>query len=191
MKRFPAIVSSPSGGGKTSIVEALLKRDKSLSRVITATTRQPRKGEKNGKDYYFWTEDRFKKTARAGKMLEWAKVHANYYGIPKSSFDDIRKAGKDAVLVIDVQGAKTVKKLYKNAVSVFIAPPSLKTLAKRIAKRADGTKDVALRIKTAREEMKRISSYDYVIINDKFDDAVKDLETIIKAERLRTIRRGR
>ncbi len=164
---------------------ALLKKDKTLKRVITATTRAPRKGERNGRDYHFWTVEQFEKAIKAGKMAEWAKVHNNYYGIPKSSFGDISKAGKHPVLVIDVQGAKTVRKEYKNALAIFIAPPSLKVLEQRIAARNDGTQNIQTRLKTAKKEMEQIRYYDYLVINDKFEEAVEDTQTVIKAEKMR------
>lgn len=190
MECFPIIVSSPSGGGKTTIVAELLKKDKTLARVITATTRSPRKGEKDGRDYHFWTQPRFEAAIKNKQMVEWAKVHLNYYGIPKSSFDLPIKKGKCPVLIIDVQGAKTVKKIFKNAVSIFIAPPSLKELEKRIAARNDGTTDIKVRMAAARKELEHIKDYDYAVVNDILKDAVKDCAAIIKAERLKTNRRS-
>lgn len=187
MECFPIIISAPSGGGKTSIVNRLLE-DGRLSRVITATTRAPRKGEKNGKDYHFWSEKQFEDAVKKGEMAEWAKVHVNYYGIPKSSLDKLIKRGKHPVLVIDVQGAKTVKKIYKNAVSVFITPPSFAELKKRIAARNDGTTDVKARLESAKKELKCIKNYDYLIINGVFEQAVADCRAIIQAERLKVKR---
>lgn len=189
MECFPIIVSSPSGGGKTTIVAELLKKDKTLARVITATTRSPRKGEKNGRDYHFWMQPYFKAAIKNKQMAEWAKVHVNYYGIPKSSFDLPIKKGKCPVLVIDVQGAKTVKKIFKNAVSIFIAPPSLEELERRIKARNDGTADITVRMATAKKELEHIKDYDYLVINDIFKAAVKDCEAIIKAERLKVSRK--
>lgn len=187
MECFPIIISAPSGGGKTSIVSRLLE-DGKLSRVITATTRAPRKGEKNGKDYHFWSEKQFEDAVKKGEMAEWAKVHVNYYGIPKSSLDKLIKRGKHPVLVIDVQGAKTVKKIYKNAVSVFITPPSFAELKKRIAARNDGTTDVKARLESAKKELKCIKNYDYLVINGVFEQAVADCRAIIQAERLKVKR---
>lgn len=187
MECFPIIISAPSGGGKTSIVSRLLE-DGKLSRVITATTRAPRKGEKNGKDYHFWSEKQFENAVKKDEMAEWAKVHVNYYGIPKSSLDKLIKRGKHPVLVIDVQGAKTVKKIYKNAVSIFITPPSFAELKKRIAARNDGTTDVKTRLESAKKELKCIKNYDYLVINDVFEQAVADCRAIIQAERLKVKR---
>jgi len=181
MDTFPIIISAPSGGGKTSIVNRLLQNGR-LSRVITATTRAPRKGEINGKDYHFWSVKKFENAIKTGKMAEWAKVHVNYYGIPKSSLDKLLKSGKYPVLVIDVQGAKTVKKVYKDAVSIFITPPSFAELKKRIAARNDGTTDIKVRLQSAKKELKCIKRYDYLVINDIFEQAVEQCRAIIQAE---------
>lgn len=190
MECFPIIISAPSGGGKTSIVNRLLE-DGKLSRVITATTRAPRKGEKNGKDYHFWSDKQFENAVEKGEMAEWAKVHVNYYGIPKSSLDKLIKRGKHPVLVIDVQGAKTVKKIYKNAVSIFITPPSFAELKKRIVARNDGTTDIKARLESAKKELKCIKNYDYLVINDEFEQAVADCRAIIQAERLKVKRQNK
>lgn len=190
MECFPIIISAPSGGGKTSIVNRLLE-DGKLSRVITATTRAPRKGEKNGKDYHFWSDKQFENAVEKGEMAEWAKVHVNYYGIPKSSLDKLIKRGKHPVLVIDVQGAKTVKKIYKNAVLIFITPPSFAELKKRIAARNDGTTDIKARLESAKKELKCIKNYDYLVINDEFEQAVADCRAIIQAERLKVKRQNK
>lgn len=189
MNAFPIIVSSPSGGGKTTVVQRLLKRDKSIARVVTATTRAPRTGEKDGRDYHFWTEKQFMSAVKKGQMLEWAQVHAHYYGIPKASVDGLLKKGVCPVLVIDVQGAKTVSAKYPQAVKIFIVPPSLKVLKERIAARKDHTQNVALRLKTAKKELKEIARYDYVVLNDELKNAVADAACIIRAEQLKTARR--
>ena len=188
MKPFPIIVSSPSGGGKTTVVLRLLRRDKTLRRVVTATTRARRDGEKNGRDYHFWREKQFQSAVKKGQMLEWAKVHAHYYGIPKKSVDGVLKEGRCPVLVIDVQGAKTVSGKYPQAVKIFIVPPSLDILKKRIAARKDHTQDVALRLRTAKKELKEIKNYHYVVLNDKLERAVADTAAVIRAEQLKTER---
>ena len=121
-------------------------------------------------------------------MLEWAKVHAHYYGIPKKSVDGVLKEGRCPVLVIDVQGAKTVSGKYPQAVKIFIVPPSLDILKKRIAARKDHTQDVALRLRTAKKELKEIKNYHYVVLNDKLERAVADTAAVIRAEQLKTER---
>ena len=183
MECFPIIISSPSGGGKTTIVNKLLARDKKLARVITATTRAPRAGEKDGRDYHFWTKQSFESAVKKQKMAEWAKVHNDYYGIPKASITDVIKKRLCPVMVIDVQGAKTVSKIYKDAPSVFIAPPSMAELKKRILARNDGTQDIKVRMESAKKEMAQIPFYDYLVINDKLETAVQECLAIITAER--------
>ncbi len=188
MKPFPIIVSSPSGAGKTTIVDAVLKRDHTVSRVITATTRAPRTGEKDGVDYLFWTIKQFEQAIKKGQMLEWAQVHTHYYGIPKKSVDSLMKKGICPILVIDVQGARTVKSQYPDAATVFIVPPSLKELKKRILGRNDNTQDIELRLETAKKEMLELDHYDYALLNDDLEEAVDQMASIIAAEQCRVCR---
>ena len=188
MKAFPIIVSSPSGAGKTTIIDAVLKRNKTVARVITATTRAPRTGEKNGKDYHFWTIKQFEQAIKKNQMLEWAQVHTSYYGIPKKSVDDLIKKHICPILVIDVQGARTVKKIYEDAVLVFIIPPSLKELKKRILGRNDNTQDIELRLETAKKEVQELDHYDYVLLNEHLEKAVDDMAGIVAAEQCKVAR---
>ena len=188
MKAFPIIVSSPSGAGKTTIIDAVLKRNKKIARVVTATTRAPRTGEKNGKDYHFWTIKQFEQAIKKNQMLEWAQVHTSYYGIPKKSVDALIKKGICPILVIDVQGARTVKKIYENAVLVFIIPPSLKELKKRILGRNDNTQDIALRLETAKKEVRELDHYDYVLLNADLEKAISDMAGIVAAEQCKVAR---
>lgn len=188
MKAFPIIVSSPSGAGKTTIVQAVLAQNKTLSRVVTATTREARTGEKDGVDYHFWTMKKFESAIKKRQMLEWAKVHTNYYGTPKKSVDTLIKKGICPILVIDVQGARIVRKAYKDAVSVFIIPPSLRELKKRILGRKDNTKDIEVRLKTAKKEMQDIDKYDYALINDNLQQAIEKMQSIILAEQSKVCR---
>ena len=188
MKPFPIFVSSPSGAGKTTIVDAVLKRDHTVSRVITATTRAPRTGEKDGVDYLFWTIKQFEQAIKKGQMLEWAQVHTHYYGIPKKSVDSLMKKGICPILVIDVQGARTVKAQYPDAATVFIVPPSLKELKKRILGRNDNTQDIELRLETAKKEMLELDHYDYALLNDDLEEAVDQMAGIIAAEQCRVCR---
>ena len=191
MKAFPIIVSSPSGAGKTTIVDAVLKKNKTVSRVVTATTRAPRKGEKNGKDYHFWTIKQFEQAIKKNQMLEWAQVHTHYYGIPKKSVNDLLKKGICPILVIDVQGARTVKAQYPKAVMVFIVPPSLRELKKRILGRNDNTQDIEIRLETAKKEMKEIDKYDYALLNDDLQEAIAKMAGIVAAEQCRAERQDK
>lgn len=188
MKAFPIIVSSPSGAGKTTLVDAVLKQNKTVARVITATTRAPRKGEKDGKDYHFWTIKQFEQAIKKNQMLEWAQVHTHYYGIPKKSVDTLLKKNICPILVIDVQGARTVKKEYPQAATVFIIPPSLKELKKRILGRNDNTQDIEIRLETAKKEMQELDRYDYALLNDDLKKAITDMAGIIAAEQCRIAR---
>ncbi|MDR0292102.1 MAG: guanylate kinase [Elusimicrobium sp.] len=188
MGNFVLVISSPSGGGKTTIINELLKRRKDVKRVVTATTRAPRQGEKNGRDYLFWTAGNFESAVKQGAMAEWAKVFSDYYGTPKAGLESLLKKNIIPVLNIDVQGAKTIKKLYKNSVLVFIMPPSWAELKKRLLARRGGTNDINLRLKTAKKEAAQIKHYDYLLINDKLEQAVTDLSDILTAEKLKVKR---
>ncbi|MDD4004195.1 MAG: guanylate kinase [Elusimicrobiaceae bacterium] len=188
LRGFPIIVSSPSGGGKTTVCSRVLAEDSSVERVVTATTRAPRAAEEDGIDYHFWPEARFVRNIKAGLMAEWAKVHGKYYyGIPKKSFDSIIRRGKNPLLVIDVQGAETVSRHYENAVKIFLLPPSWAVLKSRLEARND-TGDLAVRLATAKSELERIGDYHYVIINDDLEIAVSQLKAIITAQRIITAR---
>lgn len=191
MKPFPIIVSSPSGAGKTTIVDAVLKRNKTVARVVTATTRAPRVGEKDGIDYHFWTIKQFEQAIKKGQMLEWAQVHTHYYGIPKKSVEDLLQKGICPILVIDVQGARTMLKEYPDAATVFIVPPSLKELKKRILGRNDNTQDIEIRLETAKKEMLELEHYNYALLNDDLAEAVDKMAGIVAAEQCRVTRQDK
>lgn len=191
MKPFPIIVSSPSGAGKTTIVDAVLKRNKTVARVVTATTRAPRLGEKDGIDYHFWTIKQFEQAIKKGQMLEWAQVHTHYYGIPKKSVEDLLQKGICPILVIDVQGARTMLKEYPDAATVFIVPPSLKELKKRILGRNDNTQDIEIRLETAKKEMLELEHYNYALLNDDLAEAVDKMAGIVAAEQCRVTRQDK
>jgi len=183
---FPVVVSSPSGAGKTTLVNSLVKKVPGLRRVVTCTSRPPRPGEKNGRDYHFLSPAEFERSIKAGKMVEWANVHGRYYGIAKKSLDEVVSAGENPVLVIDVQGAKTVLRKYPESALVFVLPPSWGELEKRLRLRGDTNSDAASRLRTARLEVCEIAAYGYAVVNDSVEEAVSDLAAIIRAERLRT-----
>jgi len=182
------VVSSPSGGGKTTLVCALLREDTLVRRIVTCTTREPRPGEKNGRDYHFWSPDRFARAVKAGEMAEHARVHEHFYGVPAKPLADAIAAGKTPVLVIDVQGARSVSRIFKkDAVLVFVLPPDWQTLKKRLTGRGD-TVDCELRLRTARREIAAMNRYGYIVVNDDIAKAVGAVKAIIAAERLRAPR---
>jgi len=183
------VLSGPSGAGKGTLCSQLLKRRPELVLSVSVTTRPPRPGEIDGVSYYFTDEARFKKMIDAGEFLEWAKVYNNYYGTPKKFVEEQLKQGKDVILEIDIQGARQVKKNCPNAVFIFILPPDIEELKKRIIKRGSENKEsFDLRVKSAEEELKAMYDYDYAVVNDVVEEAVKKLESIILAERCRVER---
>ena len=179
------IVCAPSGAGKTTLVDALLKADSGIRLSVSYTTRKPRAGEVDGREYHFVTQQKFQEMAAAGAFLESALVHGNYYGTSQPWINDQRAAGADILLEIDWQGAAQVRKMMPDAVGIFILPPSFEALVSRLNTRAQDPPDViARRIAGARAEISHVSEFKYVIINDKFDEAVKDLISIVRARRL-------
>ena len=181
-KYFPMVISSPSGGGKTVVRSGLLKLDKRFAFSVTCTTREKRPGEIDGRDYYFVTVAQFKKLRRDGKLLEWAVVHGNYYGTPVKSVAAVLEQGRIPVMTIDVKGAHSVKKIFPAAVTVFLLPPDLKTLVQRLRGRGEKPENVAVRLETARSEIKVASRFDYLVINDKLPEAIREVAAIADLE---------
>jgi len=180
------VVSGPSGAGKGTVLKRLKDSDDSIRFSISATTRTIRQGEKEGLNYFFKTRDEFKSMIEAGQLLEWVEYCGNYYGTPKEYIETTVKEGYDCLLEIEVEGAANVKKAYPDCVLIFILPPSFEELKRRIEKRATEEPEiVAKRLERAREEMAYIENYDYVIVNDKIEDAVENLRSILKAEKLK------
>ena len=178
------VISGPSGAGKGTLTEILLKRVPSLTRSISATTRKPRPGEVDGVDYYFLTEEEFKKRIKSNDFLEWAMVHDNYYGTLRSIVEKDLAAGKDIAMVIDVQGAASVKKKMPDVVLIFIEPPSMKELVQRLkARNTESAVELARRLKNAEAEMMLAKNYDYVVINDDVNRAAGELVNIVEAEK--------
>lgn len=181
------IITAASGAGKTSLVKALLEKDANLTLSISHTTRKPRPGEQNGSDYHFVDDAAFMEILEAGGFLESAQVHSARYGTSQKAVDETLKAGHDVILEIDWQGAQQVRKIYPKAVSIFIVPPSLETLAERLRGRAQDSEEViAKRLAVAQEEMRHLVEFDYVTINDVFEDSLQNLIAIIQAQRLKT-----
>ena len=179
------IVSAPSGAGKTSICNSLIKSDKNIVYSISTTTRQPRKGEKNGKEYFFVDNKKFKDMVKKNLFVEYAKVHNYFYGTSKKMLEETLNKGKDILLDIDVQGAIKIKKQYKDALMIFITTPTLKILKERLIKRNKDLLDVInTRVKNAKKELTYLPRYDYLVLNDKLDISIENVKSIIKAERL-------
>lgn len=188
-KGLLVVISGPSGAGKGTLCKALLKKNKDLNISISATTRSPRAGEVDGVNYFFIDHDRFRQMVRGGKFLEYAKVYDNYYGTPKAYVDKLLGMGKDVILEIDIQGALNVKRAYRDGVFIFIMPPTMEELKNRIKKRDSETEESLLkRFKSAYKEINYVSRYNYMVINDTVDMAVKKLESIIIAEKCRVDR---
>ena len=181
------IVTAASGAGKTSLVKELLAKDNLVKLSVSHTTRQARPGEQNGVHYHFVKEAEFLQILSAGGFLESADVHGAKYGTSQSTVDTALQAGFDVILEIDWQGALQVRDIYPQAISIFILPPSVQTLAERLNNRGQDNADViAKRLAAAREEMSHVVEFDYVTINDNFDSALQDLLAIIRASRLKS-----
>jgi guanylate kinase len=178
------IVSAPSGTGKTTVVEKLVKVTDHLRLSRSYTSRPPRKDEVDGVDYNFVSRSRFEEMARAGEFLEWADVFGNLYGTHAGDTDKCRETGQDVVLVIDVQGARNVRKRGVPHVGIFVLPPSYQVLEKRLRGRSKDSEDaVRRRLQVAREEVSAFEEYDYVVINDALDHCVERMKGIVLAER--------
>ena len=180
------IVTAPSGAGKTTLVSGLLERDPLVRLSVSYTTRAPRTGEVNGQHYHFIDVPAFRALRDKGEFLEWAEVHNNYYGTSKRWLEDQMRAGRDILLEIDWQGAQQVRKVFPKAVGVFILPPSLEELERRLRGRGTDSEDViARRVLGARGEMRHVAEFDYVIIHENLPAAIEDLVAVVRASRLR------
>lgn len=180
------VISAPSGAGKTTVCHRVLESMPDLAYSISHTTRPPRYGEKDGVDYFFVSEDEFLRMRKRGDFLEWALVHNNYYGTARRQISDCLGSGKDILLDIDVQGARQVRDQLSEAILIFILPPSWEVLEERLRKRQSNDEEtLKLRIANARSEVRAVREYDYIIINDDLDEAIRNLTAIVQAERCR------
>ncbi len=180
------VVAAPSGAGKTTLVRMLLEQEPDVRLSISFTTRSPRPGEEDGREYNFVTVELFREMIASGDFLEWAEVHGNYYGTSKTWIVDQISKGNDVLLEIDWQGAQQVRSLFSEAIGVFILPPSLEALESRLVGRGTDSQDViARRLAAAQAEMRHVGEFDYVIINDKLEQALTDLRSVVQASRLR------
>jgi guanylate kinase len=180
------IVSAPSGAGKTSLVNALLSRNCGIDLSVSYTSRAPRPGETDGKDYHFVSRETFLSMAKHGDFLESAEVYGNLYGTSQSWIAAEIAAGRDILLEIDWQGATQVRSKFPDCIGIFILPPSFQALESRLKGRAqDSAEVIARRIGAAREDVAHVAEFDYVIINDKLDEALQQLEAVVVAAGLR------
>ena len=178
------IVAAPSGAGKSSLVNALLAQDSGIRLSISTTTRAPRPGEQDGREYHFVDVPRFKAMIERGAFLEYAEVHGNYYGTSREWIAATRGLDTDIILEIDWQGAQQVRRMFPDLVTVFILPPSMQELERRLRGRdKDGEAAIKHRLENAAEEIAHVGEFDYVIINDKFEQAQADLAAVVRAAR--------
>ncbi len=185
------VISAPSGAGKTSLADHLLGNMAGVQRTISCTTRPPRNHEADGADYFFLSGDEFDQLLAQNRFLEWAEVHGHRYGTPRAEIDRIRANGDDVVMVIDVQGAESVRRAVPESVTIFVLPPSRRALIERLEGRdgLGGGEGRALRLSVAAHEIADYVKYDYVVVNDDFDIAAAELAAIVRAERCSRRRR--
>ncbi|HIJ36882.1 MAG TPA: guanylate kinase, partial [Deltaproteobacteria bacterium] len=186
MKGQLFVISAPSGAGKTTIVEALRRRYQDLAYSISHTTRLPRKGEMDGKDYHFVSRDVFEKMIEEGHFLEWAEVYGNLYGTSFSTLEEKLASGSDILLDLDTQGGKNIRSRFPNSVLIFLLPPSLEILENRLRKRATDSEEViGRRMREAVCDIRNCTWYDYLIINDDLEAAIRETVAVILSERCR------
>ena len=184
------VISAPSGAGKGTIIKELIKNDpKNRWLSVSATSRLPREGDKEGETYYFITKEEFEKRINDGYFLEYTNYAGNYYGTPKGYIKDKINQGFDVILEIEIEGATNIKKLVPEAIFIFIMPPSLKELVRRLKKRGTETNEkIIRRFNAAYKEVNEVTKYNYVVVNDKLEEAVEKVEAILKAEKCRVDR---
>ncbi len=190
LARKPLLIvfSGPSGAGKDAVLSRMKESANPPRHITTLTTRPQRPNERNGVDYHFVSPEKFQEMIKNNELLEWAKVYGNWYGVPREEVKQALDQGQDTILKVDIQGAATIKKILPQAVFIFLLPPSREELLRRLKqRRTESPADLALRLKTAEEEMKQLSLFDYVVINrwDEIELAVSDIKAIITAEKCR------
>jgi guanylate kinase len=177
------VISAPSGAGKTTVIDKFLEDRDDFVISVSATTRPPRTGEVNGRHYYFHTVKQFRDLIKRGEFLEHAKILENYYGTPKEPVIRTTKTGKNVIMDVDIQGAKSLKKKIKDCVTIFIIPPSFEELENRLKnRRTDSAESIRKRLELGKKELKERKKYDYILINDSVENAVKNLGYIVNLE---------
>ena len=185
-KGLKIVLSGPSGSGKGTIVKELIKDEQFLI-SISATTRSPRQGEEEGVHYFFKTREEFEEMIAGSELLEYAEFCGNYYGTPKAFIEDSVKNGKDVILEIEVEGAMQIKKIYPEAVFIFVVPPSLTELENRLVGRnTEAREAIDQRLTRAKEELALYTQYDYVVVNDRLVEAIDEIKCIVRAEKLKS-----
>ena len=183
MNPFPIILSSPSGGGKTTIARHLLERRRDVGYSVSCTTRAPRPREVDGKDYYFLTRDEFVQRRLAGDFAESAEVHGNLYGTLRSEIARVLGKGQHVIMDIDVQGARQIREAFPSSVTVFVLPPSGEVLLERLRKRkTESPQQLVSRLNSALQELRAVEEYEYVVVNDDLDHAIQSVGAILDAE---------
>lgn len=190
-RRFVVVISGPSGAGKSSFVKALLRGNGGdLVYSVSATTRPRREHEVEGKDYFFLTRDEFRRRVETGDFVEHAEVHGEWYGTLRSQIERVLESGRNVLLDVDVQGGKSVRRVYPDAVLIFVLPPSLEDLEERLRARGTDREDrIRVRLENARREIALMREYDYAVVNDDLEAATRKVLAIVEAERCRASRR--
>jgi len=186
VKPFPIILSAPSGGGKTTIARELMRQRNDVGYSVSCTTRMPRAGETDGKDYHFLAKGEFESRRDAGEFAEWAEVHGKLYGTLRREVERVLQGGRHCLMAIDVQGARQFAQAFPESVLVFVLPPSAETLLARLtARKTEDRRALAVRLQAAREELRAVGFYHYVVVNDELARAVDQVSSIIDAETVR------
>ena len=183
------VISGPSGVGKDTVLSRMKEQGRGYHFTVTATTRRRRPTERDGVDYIFHSEQTFRAMIEQGELIEWAQVHGHLYGVPRAQVRDAMARGLDVIMKIDVQGAATIRQIAAEAVSIFLSPPSIDELARRLEGRSSETQaDLDIRLKTAEREMERAGEFDYVVENatGRIDETIREIEAIIERERQRS-----